>query len=87
MRAYVQSRIFDSAYAEYTMTQLLTGFENPYAARLNGGHYAQGDDFSLSNYTTPILNDQTGFGKNVSFGLYTGSNGDDEIGLLRLING
>ena len=33
------------------------------------------------------MNDQVGPGKNVSFGLYTGSNGIEEIGLLRLVNG
>jgi hypothetical protein len=86
MRVYIQNRFFGGAYSKLTMDQVLFGYENDVAAKVNGGDYFFGDDFSLSNMTTPIITDQRGFGSNVSFGLYTGSNGDDEIGYLRIMN-
>lgn len=33
------------------------GFENDVADKINGGDYLLGDDFGLSKYTTPIIND------------------------------
>jgi len=57
MRVYIQDRIFGSAFASYTMTELLMGFENTVADKVNGGDYLLGDDFGLSKETTPIIND------------------------------
>jgi len=65
---------------------MLNGFVNTVAAKVNGGEYFLGNDFSLYNVTTPIQNDRMGFQSNVSYGLYTGSNGVDEIGQMRIIN-
>jgi len=66
---------------------MLDGFENDVADKVNGGSYFSGNDFSLSKMTTPIRNDIKGFQSNVPYGTYTGSNGIDEIGYLRIING
>ena len=66
---------------------MLDGFENDVADKVNGGSYFNGNDFSLSKMTTPIRNDIKGFQSNVPYGTYTGSNGVDEIGYLRIING
>ena len=67
---------------------MLTGFVNPLAAVINSGaNYTLGNDWSLYNITTPIQNGNIGFQKNVQYGTYTGSNGVDEIGQIRIING
>jgi len=86
MRKYLQTRMFGGAYKKLTLEQALMGYTNDVAEKINGGNYIMGDDFSLLNVTTPIVNDQMGFQSNSSFGLYTGSNGQGEIGLLRQIN-
>ena len=78
--------MFGGAYKKLTLEQALMGYTNDVAEKINGGNYIMGDDFSLLNVTTPIVNDQMGFQSNSSFGLYTGSNGQGEIGLLRQIN-
>ena len=75
MRKFVQTRMFGGAYKKLTLYQALMGYKNDVAAKINGGNYIMGDDFSLLNVTTPIVNDQMGFQSNSSFGLYTGSKG------------
>jgi hypothetical protein len=59
---------------------MLNGYVNDVAAKVNGGTYSLGNDFSLYNVTTPIQNDRIGFQSSVDYGTYTGSNGVDEIG-------
>ncbi len=85
-RGNIESTIFGGAYATIKIEDLLYGYESDIAGKINGGDYLLGDDFALSNMTTPIINDQKGFGSAVNFGMLTGSNGVDEIGFLRLIN-
>jgi len=74
------------AFAEIKVTDMLNGFYNPIADKVNGGDYMLGNDFSLYDITTPIQNDRMGLQANVAYGLNTGSNGVDEIGQLRIIN-
>ncbi len=86
-RDMIEQMIFGSAYANIKIQDMLDGFENDVADKVNGGDYYKGNDFSLSKMTTPIRNDIKGFQSNVPYGMYTGSNGVDEIGYLRIING
>lgn len=87
LRSQIETQFFDSAFADLLVTDMLDGYETEYASRVNGGDYWKGNDFSLSSMTQPIRNDVMGFQSNVSYGEYTGSNGIDEIGRLRIING
>lgn len=57
MRFHVQYYIFEGPYKEYKVSELMEGFENPYAYKINGGDFFAGNDFSLSAITTPYLND------------------------------
>ena len=57
MRVYVQDRIFGGAYTKLTIENVLYGYVNDVASKVNGGNYFLGDDFALSNTTTPIIND------------------------------
>ena len=66
---------------------MINGFENPSAALLNGGDYYNGDNFNLRSWTTPIFHDTAGILNQTVYGMYTGANNADYIGLLRLING
>ena len=72
--------MFGGAFIDISVSDMLNGFYNTYAAKINGGSYTLGNDFSLYNVTTPIQNDRLGFQSNVPYGMYTGSNGVDEIG-------
>jgi len=85
-RGNVEKYIFGGAYADIKVDDLLFGFVSDVASKAEGSNYVLGNYFGISNMTTPIINDQKGFGSNVTFGMYTGSNGIDEIGYLRLIS-
>lgn len=63
---------------------MLDGYENDIAAKINGGNYFSGNTYDLSSLTTPIRTEV--IGPLVDYGMYTGSNGVDEIGRLRIIN-
>ena len=67
------------ALKTYTIEELINGYENDIAARINGGQYYGGYDFSISNSTTPVFNDLIGEISESVYGIYTGSNGIDEI--------
>lgn len=73
MRYQMQSVIFGSAYATYTIEELLWGFETDVADKINGGAFFRGTDYRLVNTTTPIFNDQIGTVSEAYYGVYTGS--------------
>ena len=75
------------AYANIKISDMLNGYVNDIVDQINGGDYILGNDFNLYNVTTPLQNDRIGFQSSVEYGTYTGSNGNDEIGELRIING
>ena len=85
-RTMVEAKIMGYGYAYINVHDMLYGFENDVAAKINGGQFYQGNDFSLSNFTAPIINDMSGLQASVPYGMYTGSNGIDEIGRLRIMN-
>lgn len=60
-RKNVEARIMNYGYAFISVHDMLYGFENDVAAKINGGNFYQGNDFSLSNYTAPVINDMSGF--------------------------
>ena len=78
--------MFGGAFAEIKISDMLNGYVNEYATKMEGGNYTLGSVYSLYNVTAPIQNDRLGFQSNVSYGMFTGSNGVDEIGELRIIN-
>ena len=88
MRYHVEAYIMGGGLKTYTDTSILIdGYEDDIASRINGGEYYGGYDFSLTNATTPVFNDNYGGVAEANYGLYTGSHGLDEIGEIRLING
>ena len=86
-RSNIELQMFGGAFAQIKVSDMLEGYVNDIADKVNGGNYILGNDFSLYNVTTPIQNDRIGFQSNVTYGTYTGSNGVDEIGQIRIING
>ena len=60
-RSNIETKIFGGAFADIKVSDMLNGFYNGYAAKVNGGDYILGNDFSLYNVTTPIQNDRIGF--------------------------
>ena len=86
-RARIETVYFGGGFADIAVSKLLLGFQNAFAAGVSSGDYLQGNDFSLTNYTTPMMNDQVGFGSTVTFGLFTGTNDASRIGNLRIVNG
>lgn len=85
-RLDIQNRFFGDVYVHYTSDELLNGFYNKAADNINGGDYYNGDIFSLRNFSTPILHNTKGPLVDTSYGMFTGSNGQTEIGQLRLMN-
>lgn len=85
-RTMIEARIMGYGYAYIKVSDMLEGFTSDVASKINGGNFYQGNDFSLSNHTAPIINDFSGFQSKVAYGMKTGSNGVDEIGYLRMIN-
>lgn len=85
-RTRIESVYFGGAFADILVSDMLNGYENDVAARINGGDYFAGDDFALMNYTNPIRIDVTGPDSVVIYGLLTGENGLSEIGQIRTIN-
>ena len=57
-----------------SITELIDGFDNNIAARINGGQYYAGYDFSLSSDTTPVFNEKHGSGSKMIYTLHTGFN-------------
>ena len=53
--------MFGGAFIDISVSDMLNGFYNEYAAKTNGVSYTLGNDFSLYNVTTPIQNDRLGF--------------------------
>ena len=87
MRYVIENQVFGSAYSDISVHDMIVGYETDVAANVNGGTFLNGDDFNLSPNTTVLTNDQIGYGTQIEYGMYTGSNGVDEIGQLRIING
>jgi hypothetical protein len=85
-RANIQSRFFGSAYTTLSADQLLFGFYNTAAVNLNGGDFYNGDDFSLSSISTPIFHDKMGNMKDANYGMDTGANSLEKIGVIRILN-
>ena len=75
------------AYVTIPVSDMLNGFENDVAAKVNGGVYLQGLDNSLTSWTQPIQRNFADESRKVEYGMLTGSNGVDEIGYLRIIDG
>ena len=69
------------AYANIAVTDMIQGYNNTEATNINGGSYFQGYSQSLSSWTQPVNRNES-----VEYGMYTGSNGVDEIGYLRIID-
>jgi len=86
IRRDIQSRFFGEPYVNYTPSDLVFGFTNDVADKLNGGDYYNGDDFSLSSVTTPIFNSELGGQSTTVFGMYTGANTLDNLGQIRIVN-
>jgi len=82
----IETKIFGGGFVNIKISDMLNGYESDVAAKINGGDYYQGNDFSLSSLATPIRNEIQGLQADVPYGVYTGSNGVDEIGRLRIIN-
>lgn len=87
MRYHIQTYTMGGALKTYTAEQLMNGYENDIAAKINGGQYYGGYDFSICNDTTPVFNDMLGSVSEATYGIYTGSNGVDEIAEVRTVNG
>lgn len=60
-RKMIEAKIMNYGYATISVQDMLYGFETDVAAKINGGHFYQGNDFSLSNFTAPIINDMSGY--------------------------
>lgn len=60
MRYHVQAVTMGGALRTYTAQELINGYENDIAARVNGGQYYGGYDFSIANATTPVFNELIG---------------------------
>ena len=86
MRYHIQDYTLGGALKSYTAMDLINGYENDIAERVNGGQYYGGYDFSITNSTTPVFNEMVGEVSNAVYGVYTGSNGVDEIGEVRTVN-
>ena len=56
----VQSYLLGNAYDTYDQSDLIRGFQGQVATKVNGGDFSQGADFTLTNATTPVLNDLIG---------------------------
>lgn len=69
------------AYANIKVEDMLDGYNNTEAANVNGGAYFQGYSQSLTSLTQPVNRVEL-----VEYGMYTGSNGVEEIGYLRIID-
>ena len=80
MRSVLEKKVFGSAYADISVHDMIVGYKTDVAANVNGGTFLNGDDFNLSPNCTVLTNDRIGFGTQVEYGMYTGSNGVDEIG-------
>ena len=63
------------ALKNYDFEELINGYKNDIADRINGGQYYAGNDFSISNTTTPVFNERIDEVSNAIYGMYTGSNG------------
>ena len=89
LRADMEKRFFGPMFQDYTISDLLNGFESSDANNLSeiaSNSYYDGDLMYLRNLTTPIYHNMYGIMNVTSFGMYTGSNGLTEIGNLRIIN-
>ena len=87
MRSVLEKKVFGSAYADISVNDMFVGYKTDVADKVNGGTFINGDDFNLSPNCTVLTNNQIGYGSQVEYGMYTGSNGVDEIGQLRIIDG
>ena len=91
MRYHVETYTMGNSFKTYSGTQgttdLIYGYENDIASRVNGGLYYAGNDFSISEATTPVFNNNYGGASEGIWGIYTGSLGDEKIGQVRLMNG
>ena len=74
------------AYASLTASEIIFGYESDVTAKLNEGDFFEGNLWQLSNYTTPILNDQIGQVANATYGLFSGSNSISRVSQIRLVN-
>jgi hypothetical protein len=83
VRYDIQTRFFGSAYTIQDANEYIFGFTNSAADMINGGDFYNGDDFSLSNTTSPIFHDKIGNQAATEYGMYTGSNKLSNIGNLR----
>jgi len=57
LRARIETAYFGGAFADIKLKELFFGFENTFAAGVSSGDYILGNDYSLSNWTTPIMTD------------------------------
>lgn len=87
VRYDMQTRFFGAAYTIQDANEYIFGFTNSAADMINGGDFYNGDDFSLSNTTSPIFHDKIGNQAATEYGMYTGSNKLSNIGNLRIVNG
>jgi len=78
----------EGSFKTYAGTgDLITGYNNTIADKINGGQYYGGYDFSLSPETTPVFNEKFGGVSRGILGMYTGSLSLDSIGQVRILNG
>lgn len=56
----IQDFLFEGAFVELTLNQMINGYETTIADKINGGDFFFGADFALSSAVTPIFNDKTG---------------------------
>ena len=87
MRYHVETYTMEGSFSTYSGTDdLINGYNNTIADKVNGGQYYGGYDFSLSPETTPVFNEMFGGVSKGIIGMYTGSLSLDSIGQVRILN-
>lgn len=57
MRNHIQGYIMGGAFANYTLQELLYGWESSIPERINGGNYSSGADYDIQSSVTVVFND------------------------------
>ena len=74
------------AYSMIPECDLIQGFNGTTAAKVNGGDFLSGSDFSLSEAVTPVYNDKVGILTDQYIKMRVSGNNLTEIGQIKQIN-
>lgn len=83
----VQGWLMEGATATYTSQEILFGWENTIAEKVNGGDFWQGADFDTYGWINVIYSTDDWLVANATYNLYSGSLTTDDVSQVRLLNG